>query len=361
MESNPKRTVWIDHLRAAVNVLVVVHHAAVSYGTFLPHMDKASSELLDILTLFNDAFFMSLLFLVSGLFVHRGMVRKGVKKFLLDRLIRLGIPFLLLVVLIIPPGNFPDALAKGGSSFWSFMRTYTWSPGPLWFLWVLLVFNVIAVIIFRLRPRSFIVAADRFLSLAGKPGLFLVAAFLVAALAYAPLTLTGISWNGPGPFVMETNRFLLYALFFFTGVCLGSVDWEPRLFINGRLLGWKWGYWLMACMVGFFLYLLAGAIFKGGIVLHLGFAASCLASSCFLLALFKRWGDRPVKAWNSLSANAYGIYLFHIFFVNWSQYFLLEAALPAEVKFGIVFIVALLLSWLLTALLRKSRLVRQVL
>ena len=67
------------------------------------------------------------------------------------------------------------------------------------------------------------------------------------------------------------------------------------------------------------------------------------------------------KAWSSLATNAYGIYLVHYLFVNWLQFLLLPAALPAGVKFALTFIGALTLSWGGTSLLRRIPLVKRYL
>ncbi|MCB0073208.1 MAG: ABC transporter permease, partial [Caldilineaceae bacterium] len=46
--------------------------------------------------------FMALMFFISGLFVWRSLARKGVGPFLRDRLIRLGIPFVVGVLVLVP-------------------------------------------------------------------------------------------------------------------------------------------------------------------------------------------------------------------------------------------------------------------
>ena len=57
--------------------------------------------------------------------------------------------------------------------------------------------------------------------------------------------------------------------------------------------------------------------------------------------------------WDSLTANAYGIYLVHYAFVSWSQYSLLKTALPAIAKGSLVILGALALSWGTVAALRR--------
>ena len=60
---------------------------------------------------------------------------------------------------------------------------------------------------------------------------------------------------------------------------------------------------------------------------------------------------------DSLSRNAYGIYLLHYPFVIWLQYVLLGLAILAVAKGTIVFIGALALSWTMAIALRHLPLV----
>jgi surface polysaccharide O-acyltransferase-like enzyme len=83
------------------------------------------------------------------------------------------------------------------------------------------------------------------------------------------------------------------------------------------------------------------------------FALSC-GTSCFgFLALFVRFIKRRRCVFDSLSENEYGIYLVHYAFVSWLGYAMLTAALPAVVKFALVFVSVLALSWSTSAALRR--------
>jgi len=67
-----------------------------------------------------------------------------------------------------------------------------------------------------------------------------------------------------------------------------------------------------------------------------------------MAALFLRFAGTRRPFFDSVSENAYGIYLFHYVFVIWTQYLLLGVALPAVAKGVIVFAVTLTLSWAAT-------------
>ena len=63
---------------------------------------------------------------------------------------------------------------------------------------------------------------------------------------------------------------------------------------------------------------------------------------------------RRTRLLDSLSANAYGLYLVHYTFVVWLQYVLLTAALFAMVKAAIVFGGTLVLSFITVLTARRA-------
>ena len=76
-----------------------------------------------------------------------------------------------------------------------------------------------------------------------------------------------------------------------------------------------------------------------------GFVLAC-ASGCFvLLAICLRFAAERTRILDSLSANAYSMYLLHYVFIVWLQYALLPVALFAAGKAAIVFGGTLLMSW----------------
>ena len=109
----------------------------------------------DVLVMLNDSFFMPLMFVLSGLFVWGGLQRKGVRQFLQDRLLRLGAPFAVAVLTIVPLAYYPSWLQAGGApgfaAFWTTMVTSGhWPSGPPWFVGVLLAFDGLSALGIRL-------------------------------------------------------------------------------------------------------------------------------------------------------------------------------------------------------------------
>ena len=152
-----EREVSIDYLRAFVTILVLAHHSTLAYTTFAhfdtanflrstaPIVDSQRWAFLDYAENFNDVFFMSLMFFISGLFVWPTLRSKGVGTFLRDRLLRLGLPFVVGAALVMPLAYYPSWLAAGQRpgylGFWLDFLKHGWSPGPLWFDLVAAVFR----------------------------------------------------------------------------------------------------------------------------------------------------------------------------------------------------------------------------
>ncbi|MEV4224431.1 acyltransferase family protein [Nonomuraea sp. NPDC049725] len=134
----------VDNLRVLLTVLVVLHHVALTYGNipmwyYTEPAADPSGLALDILVVMNQAFFMGLFFLISGFFTPGSHDRKGGRAFARDRLVRLGVPLLVFLVLLRPLVTLPDYLT--GEPFWQvYLRT--WDPGPMWFAEVLLVLGL---------------------------------------------------------------------------------------------------------------------------------------------------------------------------------------------------------------------------
>src|SRR5437667_867417 len=129
----------IDNLRAFVILLVLAFHAALAYLNFLPPhpfafdappflwrafaiIDPERWLGFDLFCAWLDVYLMSFFFLLSGLFVWPSLVRKGPRLFLAERVLRLGLPFAAVVLLLMPVAHYPTYLQTasepGLAAFW---------------------------------------------------------------------------------------------------------------------------------------------------------------------------------------------------------------------------------------------------
>jgi len=85
----------------------------------------------------------------------------------------------------------------------------------------------------------------------------------------------------------------------------------------------------------------------------LAFALFSAAMAFAEPAFFLRFAKSPLRLLDAMRPSAYGIFLVHYVFIIWLQYAVYAPPLPALVKFAIVFVGTLSLSWGLVILLRK--------
>ena len=373
----------IGTLRAALTLLVVAHHTALVYHPFAPPPQPSllaspfwqAFPVVDAhrwsgalwLTAFNDTFFMSLMFLISGLFVWKSLTAKGGARYLRDRARRLGLPFLVSAAVLAPLAYVPSYLQTGAGGSWSgfwqqWLALESWPAGPAWFLWVLLAFNVVAVALYGVAQRWGESLGRVFACAARRPLVVFAIVISASAAAYVPLALayTGFRWSALGPFAFQTSRVLHYAVYFAVGVGLGAAGLERGLLAAGGRLAARWPLWLAGAAVAFGLAIEATTrdLTSGGarawqIADALGFVAACAAQSFAFLACFRRVVPLRSPVLASLRRNAYAIYVVHYAFVSWLAYALLDAPLPGLVKASVVFTGAVAASWATAAGLRR--------
>jgi len=381
----PRAIPAIDNLRSVVILLVVAVHVFLPYFSFLPAKPYAfdappflwrSFPLVDahrvplgfdILSAWVDVFVMATFFLVSGLFVWPCLARKGAARFLGERALRLGLPFLAVVFLLNPLATVPTYLQTAAHpSVMDFAQRFLalpfWPSGPMWFLWVLLAFDIVAAGVFALYPRI----NDWVLHLSSyaraRPLRFVTCVLAASAAGYIPLALLfgPLPWGQVGPFSIQLCRPAQYAVYFFSGLVIGAGGLERELIGVKGSLARHWRAALAAAIVCFALWLLAsaGAMTKAPVPMSLvaadaaAYVLACSASCWAALALVTRFAGSRGPLRDSLRDNAYGIYLVHCLFAFWLQFALLESNVPAIAKVAVVFSATLVLSWGTAALLR---------
>jgi peptidoglycan/LPS O-acetylase OafA/YrhL len=103
------RIVALDRARTFATLLVVIHHSVVNF-THFGNGDRMRWLGFDLVVLFNDSFFMAFMFLISGLFVHDSLTRRGAAEYLRRRAWRLGVPLLVSIFVLIPIAYYASFL-----------------------------------------------------------------------------------------------------------------------------------------------------------------------------------------------------------------------------------------------------------
>ena len=365
------RNLSLDRARTFLTLVVLLHHAVIPY-TYFGHTDAKSWIGFDMIVLATDSFFMAMFFFLSGLFVWPGITRKGPRNYLSDRLLRLGLPFVICAFTIIPIAYYAISLRQhpevGFASFWwNTITVGPWESGPVWFLWVLFGFDLVACLLYRLSPN--LLDPINRLSLHGRvrPTVFFAVMFAVTAALYIPgrIYYGPGSWFEFGPFSVQHGRVLLYATYFFFGAGIGAQYLDRGLLAaDGQLAKstWKWmiltlvPYCLMWVLIYIKREILGNPVrlpdwYEGSYGFF--FALFSVAIMFLILACFLRFKQSGWSILDPMQPDAYGMFLVHYPIVLWLQYWLFDYDLPAIVKATVAFVVTVILSWAATAALRK--------
>ena len=264
--STTKRVLFFDQIRALMIALVIAVHVfplAFTSGWFGVRIPTAGSADAffgvagGFFLYFCNSFFMCILFLLSGYFVPRSVHKKGVAHYLKDRLRRIGIPFLVGLLLInnaswllgrLSPSSPLAELPLSEIPFNSVMA--------LWFLVVLFVFDLLYCAWVVLRGdrfsidtsvpapqlRSWIISA---VVLAILEVVMVKQSHLWIALARSPL-------NGLGA---QGMHIFTYAFLFFLGCKASFHRWIERLNTHLVVRWFRFSVALALCLLAIALVL----------------------------------------------------------------------------------------------------------
>ncbi len=165
------RRPWLDNLKVLLITAIIAIHGVLSYASTVEvwtytefrevTLNPITEAVLIVLVAPFGFFLIALLFLVAGLLTPGSIARKGVRRFAVDRLLRLGVPFLVFVFLLEPTLTYllehPLGDAPGSWTEEYLGAEKSLDTGPLWFVGVLLIYSLAYaawVTVRRGRPRS---------------------------------------------------------------------------------------------------------------------------------------------------------------------------------------------------------------
>ena len=149
-----RRLPHVDNLRAVMVAWIIGGHALLGYTAIggWPYdevqettFDSRTELALSVVIGPSALFVIGTFFFVAGLFAPAAMARKGPRRFAADRVVRLGIPLLLFMLLVWPLFMWFAYRAAGRdvSLWWEFTHRKPFlDSGPLWFAEILLYVSV---------------------------------------------------------------------------------------------------------------------------------------------------------------------------------------------------------------------------
>lgn len=375
------RFLFIDNLRILLIALVVVQHLSDTYGSTGSwyYRDPASDTFTGtFLMLWNApgmAAGMGFFFLIAAYFTPGSYDRKGGKAFLRDRLIRLGIPLLVYVLLLDP---LVDYIANGlHGSYWSQYGSYLLRlrgvTGPVWFIAVLLDFTLLYAA-WRALTRDRLQVMDRLVRL---PGSGAILAFILA-LGIATFVVR-IWWPVNmmfRPLNVSVGYLPQYASMFVLGLIAYRGDWFFKLAPKMAKVWSLVSLLAMLVFVGIAIPVIAGgtgrsgndpgAMVAGGLhwlaLVYAMWEPFMLVGACIgLLVLFRERLKRQGRLAKEATASVYTVYLIHpLVLVPFCLAFQPVALYPL-LKFVVAVLIALPLCFLVSGFVRRIPLLNRVL
>jgi fucose 4-O-acetylase-like acetyltransferase len=346
-ESFPERRprhAWADNLKVVLVTGVIVTHATVAWtgvGNWVFKEPPVREPLLGVLVLCSAVgalFGMALFFLIAGVFTPQSFERKGLRRFLVDRAIRLGVPLMFFVGFLAPVIEYVDPENAGwNQGFVAFAPTVWWSLppawGPTWFLPVLLLFSAVYAVARGIVPgRTTGGNTPRAWHLAAAATVVALTTFLVRF--EVPL--------GAEPFRLGLGQAPAWIIGFVLGVVGAERGWydpiRPQLAYRARHVAWA-TIGALAVMVGAAMAVGADidAFAGGGTWQSLVTAAlegSLVVSvPLWLMDVFRRRWNHQGRLARAMSRAALAAYVLHqivlVGFVLASRY----VQWPPEVKY----------------------------
>ncbi|WEK56023.1 MAG: acyltransferase family protein [Candidatus Cohnella colombiensis] len=327
------RIYFLDNLKVFLIMLVVAHHAGQPYGGSEGwwYFKTIDSPGLGAFFAVNAAFFMGLFFLISAYFVPSSLDKNSVRGFIKKRLVRLGIPlvigFLLLIPFSLPEINF----------------------GHLWFLQHLLIYSVLYAVFSSASRRIGRVRKDNVDRPFPSQFLIVFCTLIVALLTFLIRIKYPIDhWIGfLGIIQTEFAHVPQYVFFFIFGIIAARNNWFNRV---PTYIGVTW----MVIGVVLALVLYSGEITAfqtGGLNWgSLGYSITemylCTGLCIGLIYLFHRLANKTNALLSSFSFNTYSIYIFHVPIVVSLQYAVEQIPVSAYIRFAIVIMLGISLSFL---------------
>jgi fucose 4-O-acetylase-like acetyltransferase len=359
---------YLDNLKVLLVAGVIVAHAVFAWtrvGTWVlrePSVREPLLSTMELVALVGGLLGLAPFFVIAGALTPASFARKGPRRFLADRALRLGVPMVFFVVVMSPFVEYVDTDNVGWDrGFWAFTVEIWWppAPGPTWFLGVLLLLSAVYALVRVVVPRRPERTAMRVRHL-------VIAGAVLVAASYAVRLVV--------PFAEERFRLALgqapaWAIAFTLGIVAGERGWfDPVPPAVARACRWI-GLVATCAVVALAVVLMATGSdvvpYAGGgtwqsVVLAVMEAGVVVGLSVWLLDVFRRRYDHQGPLARSLSRAAYGAFLVHQLVLVGFVLATRSVAWPPELEFLIAATLAVAGSFAVAAVLVRIPVVSRI-
>lgn len=360
---------FLDNLRTIIIFFVVVVHtsglylAGDTWEWFWIVDDPANNDLSGLIFLVLDIFLMTTLFLISGYLAPASLRTKSDGQFIWRKFRRLIIPWLTAVLTLIPLYKVIFLYARGlPQQNWTtyFHITNPNSQNWLWFLPVLFVFNLLYLLLTKVKiklPQISLRAAA-------------LGVFIIGFGYSVGMDLLGFSgWTLTPLLDFQNERILIYVMFFLLGVLgyqLKIFDQKPQ-----RLAGYVTVGLTAWVPIGAYLIFLLYPLFAGpgstiisptvdSLITWFAFQLTLFSMVYLMVQTFWRYADRTGPIWQELNRNSYGVYMIHVIVLGVIGLWMVPFGIPSLLKHLLLIVATYVVSNVLVSLYRRLTTLQRV-
>ena len=358
-----------DPLRALLMLLGIPYHASLLYSHALPWdiKDFETSPVLSALGAALVTFRMPAFFLVAGYFSIMVIGKKGKMRWLRQRFLRLGLPFIVAVLLLGPLQLFMlqlSGIAKGDITVTQMMESLPDLLQPseqwimhLWFLPALITYSVLlAGLLYLLERPPLAEAKDWFYRVNGRYPLLFLTAFCIFPvlwewMVYGSGLLAAKSENGLFLiYERASDPYARYLPFFLIGALLRR---DRALFHRFRQTGMLTGI-VASGSIATAVTLRLQNPFVNSAMLVLASAIAAVTMSRLLIDLACRYFDRPSPLARGMTDASFTIYLLHHPLIYAFGTLFILISLPPVFEFAIIVVATTVAAYMLHQAIRRS-------
>lgn len=352
---------FLDNLRTFMIFLVVLCHAGGVYessgvwASFWIVDDPSTNNLAGLLFLIFDISTLPTIFFISGFFASLSLKNKSGWAFVKSKFKRLIIPWIIASLTLIPlykviflySRNLPQ---ESWTTYFHFSNGI-WSQNWLWFLPVLFLFDIVYLLISKIKssfPNMSLKAA-------------VAGAFLIGFAYSLCMDIYGLrGWTKTVLLDFQNERLLIYFLAFLLGalafrrkafdgkpqskklyIIVNSIAWLPvTIYINFLLYPW---FNPGSYMISQFVHKL---------ILWLSLCLSVLCMMYLTVETFRLYLDRKGKLVTELNRNSYYVYIIHVVVIGAIALTMLNTEIPSLLKFLILSVSTFVVSNLIISAYR---------
>lgn len=320
-QSKESKLFYIDNIRVLLTILVILHHTVITYGGaggwYYIEQTSRKAALIPMLLFVcvNQSFFMGFFFLLSAYFTVSSLDRKGPKRFIVDRLIRLGLPLAFYSIVLSPLYSYLVYYFSQGHhiTILQYLSGYHhWiSFGVMWFVAALLDFTLLYV-----AGRSlFKIPA---IPVPGTRAI-LIFALALGVFSFFTRIIFPVGWELE-PLGFQLGHFPQYIALFIVGVLAFRNNWFEQLSERtGKQLTWS------ACLC--LLFFPAFVIIRAKLQVPNDWFSGGFHWQSLLYAVWEQWIGISIltalliwgrRSWNigspllrRLSRSAFAVYIIH--------------------------------------------------